>query len=134
MDKKNIIVISIIIIAVIIAAILLFIVNPFSAEPPAVQQETFRIPAQPAETQEVPTSEQEEAKPVEKKTTLIKDTKTRFDFYVVKEGETLESIADKLYGDSKKWFKIFAANESEIDWYDTIYVGQKLKIPPPETN
>ncbi len=51
------------------------------------------------------------------------------DSYVVKEGDTLGDIALKIYGDSKYWYKIFAANESEIDDWNFIYPGRKLKLP-----
>ncbi|MCF8259300.1 MAG: LysM peptidoglycan-binding domain-containing protein [Melioribacteraceae bacterium] len=51
------------------------------------------------------------------------------DIYIVKEGETLQMIAQDIYGDSKKWMKIFAANESYIDDYNIIVPGQKLRIP-----
>ena len=49
--------------------------------------------------------------------------------YVVEQGETLASIAEKFYGDSQKWFHIFALNESNIDNWDKIYYGQTLKMP-----
>lgn len=49
--------------------------------------------------------------------------------YVVEQGETLVSIAEKFYGDSQKWFHIFALNESYIDSWNKIYPGQELKLP-----
>ena len=132
MDKKNIIIISVIVIAIIIAAVLLFIVNPFSAEPTAtVPNQTLRTPTPPAEQTRDQVKTEESEKPVEK--TMPEPEMQRAapesDTYVVKEGETLQSISERLYGDKTKWFKIFLANESTIDWYDTIYVGQKLKLP-----
>ena len=52
--------------------------------------------------------------------------------YVVQDGETLGFIAKKIYGDSKKWFDIFALNESEIDNWNIIFPGQELKLPQHE--
>ncbi len=49
--------------------------------------------------------------------------------YIVHEGETLETIAADYYGDSRYWFKIFAANESEIDDWNNIRPGQVLTLP-----
>lgn len=49
--------------------------------------------------------------------------------YVVEDGETLASIAEKFYGDSQKWFHIFAANEPDIHDWNKIYTGQELKMP-----
>ena len=51
------------------------------------------------------------------------------DVYVVKDGDTLASIAADYYGDSKIWFEIFAENENDIHSWNKIYVGQKLKMP-----
>lgn len=49
--------------------------------------------------------------------------------YVVEQGETLTSIAEKFYGDSQKWFHIFALNESDIDDWNKIYYGRTLRLP-----
>jgi len=49
--------------------------------------------------------------------------------YIVKEGDTLASIAEKFYNDSGKWFYIFAENEDDIDNWNKIYSGQKLILP-----
>lgn len=51
--------------------------------------------------------------------------------YVVKKGDTLEKIAARpeIYGDKKKWYKIFKANKDKIKQPDKIYPGQVLIIP-----
>lgn len=49
--------------------------------------------------------------------------------YVVQKGDTLSSIARKLYGDSKKWKVIWDANKSVIPNKDKLTVGTKLTIP-----
>jgi nucleoid-associated protein YgaU len=54
------------------------------------------------------------------------------DEYIVKDGETLQIIADRFYGDPGMWYEIFAENESRIDYWDNIYPGQKLKMPEPK--
>ena len=51
--------------------------------------------------------------------------------YVVEEGDTLAVIANKVYGDSSLWQKIFEANKDVIgNDPDHIQIGMKLKIPP----
>jgi hypothetical protein len=48
-------------------------------------------------------------------------------FYVVKKGDTLGSIAVKMYADRKKWKLIARANN--IHDPKSIHVGQRLRIP-----
>jgi nucleoid-associated protein YgaU len=51
--------------------------------------------------------------------------------YTVEAGDTLATIADKFYGDSGAWRKIFDANRSAIgDDPDKLKVGTQLRIPP----
>lgn len=49
--------------------------------------------------------------------------------YVVKKGDTLQKISDKMYGTTKKWKKIFEANKEVLKSPDLIKPGQKLVIP-----
>ena len=50
--------------------------------------------------------------------------------YVVKSGDTLSRIAGKVYGDSKKWQKIYEANRSALSGGpSSVKVGQTLIIP-----
>ena len=50
--------------------------------------------------------------------------------YVVQKGDTLEKIAKKFYGSTKKWYRIFKANKETLKSPDRIRPGQKLVIPP----
>jgi nucleoid-associated protein YgaU len=52
--------------------------------------------------------------------------------YVVKEGDTFESIAFKFYGDSTKWWAIVKANRENEDIFFPLdlAVGTRLFIPP----
>jgi 5'-nucleotidase len=51
--------------------------------------------------------------------------------YTVEAGDTLGTIAQKFYGDSTLWRKIYDANRSAIgDDPDAIKVGTQLRIPP----
>ncbi len=135
MEKKNILVFSIVGLAIIIVVVLLFVVNPFSADPPAQKQtvtsEQTQPPAQTptGENQESQTDQTQTAGSQDQTEAGKTDSSHDGDTYIVKEGETLKSIAQDVYGDEKKWFQIFIANEGTIDWYDTIYVGQKLMLP-----
>lgn len=49
--------------------------------------------------------------------------------YVVREGDTLDSIAEKIYGKSSAWPRIIAANRHLIDDPERLPVGQKIILP-----
>jgi nucleoid-associated protein YgaU len=49
--------------------------------------------------------------------------------YVVQKGDTLSSIAQKFYGDKKKWKVIWDANKSAVPNKDKLAPGTKLTIP-----
>jgi nucleoid-associated protein YgaU len=49
----------------------------------------------------------------------------------VGEGDTLATIAEKVYGDSSLWRPIYDANRSAIgENPDTVRIGTTLRIPP----
>ncbi|MDP6439083.1 MAG: LysM peptidoglycan-binding domain-containing protein [Kiritimatiellia bacterium] len=48
--------------------------------------------------------------------------------YVVKPGDTLSSIAVRMYGDAAKWRNIVEANKAVLGNGDLVRVGQRLKI------
>lgn len=50
--------------------------------------------------------------------------------YVVKEGDTLSTIASKELGSSKKWTEIYELNRARISDPAKIKVGMKLTLPP----
>jgi len=50
-------------------------------------------------------------------------------FYTVVEGDTLSSIAQKVYGDPSKYRKIFDANRDVLVDENTLALGQELRIP-----
>ena len=49
--------------------------------------------------------------------------------YTVVAGDTLGGIAQRLYGDSTQWPRIFNANQDQIADPDQIFPGQVLRIP-----
>jgi nucleoid-associated protein YgaU len=49
--------------------------------------------------------------------------------YTVVAGDSLSKIAKNIYGDAKKWQKIYEANKDQIKNPDLIHPGQVLKIP-----
>lgn len=51
--------------------------------------------------------------------------------YTVKSGDTLSSIAKRVYGDAKEWPRIWKANQSEIKSGnpDQVFPGEKIIIP-----
>jgi LysM repeat protein len=54
-----------------------------------------------------------------------------FGKYKVQSGDTLSKVAQKFYGDSSKYRKIFDANRDVLKDPDKINVGQELKLPNP---
>ena len=56
--------------------------------------------------------------------------KSSKDTYIVQQGDTLDSIAEKFYGDPNYWPEIYAANLSQIEYPSSIYPGQKFTINP----
>ena len=49
--------------------------------------------------------------------------------YVVVKGDSLSKIAQRVYGDARKWRKIYEANRDLIKDPDLIYPGQSLRVP-----
>lgn len=49
--------------------------------------------------------------------------------YTVKKGDTLDSIAEKFYGKSSKWEKIYNANKNKITASKKVKAGKQLFIP-----
>lgn len=49
--------------------------------------------------------------------------------YTVKAGDTLNKIAQELYGDDSRWTEIYEANKGQIADPNKIKVGQQIKIP-----
>ena len=51
--------------------------------------------------------------------------------YVVAEGDTLATIAEKVYGDPALWRRIYDSNRSTIgENPDAVRIGTTLRIPP----
>lgn len=49
--------------------------------------------------------------------------------YTVQKGDTLQKISQKFYGTSKKWNRIYKANQDVLKGADKIYPGQIISIP-----
>jgi LysM repeat protein len=49
--------------------------------------------------------------------------------YTVREGDSLSTIAARVYHDQAAWPVIYWANRSQIHWANDLSVGQVLKIP-----
>jgi len=59
----------------------------------------------------------------------LESRKNEMKIIVVKRGDSLSKIAQKAYGDSKKYKKILQANPQMLKNPNLIYIGQKLRIP-----
>lgn len=51
------------------------------------------------------------------------------DAWLVKAGDSLSTIAQRVYGDASEWERIFAANRDQLTDPEKIEPGQMLKIP-----
>lgn len=49
--------------------------------------------------------------------------------YVVQTGDSLAAIAQRFYGDSEQFMRVFIANRDQISLPSQIFVGQRLLIP-----
>jgi hypothetical protein len=49
--------------------------------------------------------------------------------WTVGEGETLSSIAERAYGDARRWPELFAANRDRLSHPRKIVAGMSLRIP-----
>ena len=52
-----------------------------------------------------------------------------FQKYTVQEGDTLQKVSQKFFGTTKKWYKIYKANQETLKGPDRIYPGQVINIP-----
>jgi nucleoid-associated protein YgaU len=57
----------------------------------------------------------------------IQEASASFEKYTVKKGDTLQKISKKFYGTTKRWNKIYKANDLKSQ--NKIYPGQVLNIP-----
>jgi len=56
---------------------------------------------------------------------------TRDGLYTVRPGDTLESIAQKVYGDRYTWSRLVEANRDRLGDSLILSVGMELRVPPP---
>lgn len=57
--------------------------------------------------------------------------KVRYDEYTVEKDDSLSLISKKVYGNGRKYYRIYKANEDIIKNKNKIYPGMKLRIPRP---
>jgi LysM repeat protein len=61
------------------------------------------------------------------------ETQANFTYYTVKKNDTLQKISKALYGTTKKWNKIYTANQDTLKSPNRLYPGQVLKVPKDES-
>jgi nucleoid-associated protein YgaU len=49
---------------------------------------------------------------------------------VIRDGDILSRIADRVYGDPRKWARIWLANRDRLENPNRLKVGVRLVIPP----
>lgn len=108
---------------------------------PSVTEESrvSKKAAQEEETVHEPAANYESSikEPVMKKETRIQAVEIKeeesFTDYTVQSGDTLQKISMKLFGTTKKWKKIFNANQDVLRTPDKVRPGMVLKIPALES-
>lgn len=115
--------------------------NPWRKPKPAAEPESAGLAAAPATAPAVPPREEppapeweeppsvwEEPEPV--RVAPMPGSESEPTLYIVRKGDTLEKIAEKFYGDGKRWRRIYNANRDRMTSPNRIYEGQQLVIPP----
>ena len=51
--------------------------------------------------------------------------------FIVRDGDSLSTIAFTVYGDASQWRPIFDANRDVLPSESQLQIGQTLRIPPP---
>ncbi len=82
------------------------------------------------EPDEEPTTEptQGAEEPTDENGEEATEEETEATIYTVERGDTLWSIAQKLYGDGNKWRLIYEAEENEINLYTSVTTGETYPI------
>ena len=60
---------------------------------------------------------------------IAKSQAVAFEKYTVGKNDTLQKISKKFYGTTKKWKKIFQANQDALKSPDKVYPGQVINVP-----
>ena len=60
---------------------------------------------------------------------IAKAQAVAFEKYTVQKNDTLQKISKKFYGTTKKWKKIFDANQDVLKSPNKVYPGQVINIP-----
>ncbi len=94
-----------------------------------IEEATARIRERIRKTKEeaiTPTS----VRITEKKEMFVSKAVTVTRTHIVKKGDTLQSLAEKYYKNSKLWIEIYNANKDEIGRGGALRVNQVIVIPP----
>lgn len=104
-------------------------------EVPAVVEKESRVSKKEEETvrgtsiYSAPEIPEEEAEVTKEEIRGPEAAKEEYINYTVQKGDTLQKISQKFYGTTKKWKKIFSANQDSLKTPDKVYPGKVLRIP-----
>ena len=114
--------------------------NPWKKPAPAAEKTAQAPLSPPARAAEIPGAWQEPvstpgweeeppARIVQPVSPRLEPLRPSGTTYTVQKGDSLEKIASKFYGSSRKWRRIYEANRNVIKNPDRVRAGQKLLIP-----
>lgn len=107
-------------------------------EVPAVIEKESRVPKKAVVEEETvrgtsiysaPEIPEKEVEVTEGEFRVPQEMKEEYISYTVQKGDTLQKISQKFYGTTKKWKKIFSANQDSLKTPDKVYPGKVLRIP-----
>lgn len=64
--------------------------------------------------------------------TLKRTTDIKFTTYLVRQGQSLQSVSRDLYHTTRRWPEIFLLNRNALRSWDNLKPGQELKVVSPE--
>lgn len=116
-------------------------------EPPIEQMQTDSIPPEDSAIIPIPETEEKAPAPVQTPSQTTKtakattsnrafssQVKTKPDagrqLYTLKDGETLATVAQSVYGHSNFWIYIYNANRDKLSDPDSVWPGLTLTLPP----
>jgi len=76
---------------------------------------------------------EQKPKPAKKKKSFVRSDGALGSTYQVQPGDTLKSIAQKLYGNAELWYDLYYLNRDRLGPMGHLFTGQILVLPTPNS-